>query len=348
MEEIIIEDIYNKYKIEEFRKALKNPNILLNFATLLINEISWTLINKPEYWYVKLAANIAIYSNITRVIRKSLGPANINEKLKQDVMDTKEYQKLIELYDEYTSLIADLIKKERFDNDMERSIFLEKLTQKGYLSKDKTFQFKAFKYDTESMISLREISGARVATSTGVCRHICSLHNDVLKKCGVDIRILPTHVAHTNHPEYNKHFRNITADHVVLGIIEKGEKYIYDPTNNCFGRSTINHFGNKEHDIDIAELITLGDSIFYNIFIKDERFSTLEDNEAFSNIPFRELALSEILYVDFKMDQIFQMDEFMYKMFFAKNEKLINEVARLSEELLPTSDKEKRRIILHK
>lgn len=120
------------------------------------------------------------------------------------------------LYHEFLSNLSYLIKENLSINDsLSYSILYNILLNNGLLSVPSFFNYKIYKYDSDDFFN--NISGARVISGYGVCRHISSMLTDILEKL--------------NYSACNIYVSN----HLVTGIIDNDYNYIYDPTNSTMG-----------------------------------------------------------------------------------------------------------------
>lgn len=164
----------------------------------------------------------------------------------------QENEKLHNLYNQYVSNIADLVKKiEIDDNVIKINDFFSIMLRNGDLSLDRNYTF-----GTERVVDLfkENLYGAEISRGTGVCRHIVRLLRDVLNKLEYEsdfvyMNLLETtnsdKLAILNLPvEFLSFFGDASVDfvvedkisrkygnHVTIGLLHDGKYIIMDPTN---------------------------------------------------------------------------------------------------------------------
>lgn len=94
------------------------------------------------------------------------------------IKTTEEYQRLTTLYDEYITLIAELI-KETYDEIFDVAAYYTKLLHNGIFSYNCEFNYKKLKIDFGHRL---DMLGARIASGFGVCRHIAMNLKDIYNK----------------------------------------------------------------------------------------------------------------------------------------------------------------------
>lgn len=94
---------------------------------------------------------------------------------------TKDIIKIKELYNEFIEKYNMLNKTFSLNNPVEIYTMFNYLLNKGYLSKDKIFNFKNDKEHVNG-----GIYGARILTGNGVCRHTASLLTDILSSYDIE------------------------------------------------------------------------------------------------------------------------------------------------------------------
>lgn len=130
-----------------------------------------------------------------------------------------EYGNLEKLYNEYVSLVSNIISKYQFRNNMDLCNAL------NYLLHDGIFSLNEHKYriHKNTFGETYDIRGSYVIQGDCCCRHNTKFMSDLLTKLDV--------------PNFNinvstKLFRRNSANHVLNGIFDNGKLFGYDFTNN--------------------------------------------------------------------------------------------------------------------
>lgn len=162
------------------------------------------------------------------------------------IYNTDEFIKLENLYDEYITEIAKLI-KDCGDLDIYTQGIIHKfLMGKGILSKKDDFSYKKFSNDKDYKYS--EL-GARITHGNGVCRNIAANLNDVFNKLGYDSILVSCIVdaekskignnpcLYTLYNLFTLLYKE-TNFHSIVAAKDKNGSIIIDPTWETFGRLT--------------------------------------------------------------------------------------------------------------
>lgn len=155
------------------------------------------------------------------------------------IKQTKEYQTLNKLYTTHLNKLSTIIEMLNINNTYDLSLLYSYfLIPNGILSTTNTFKY--YNSPTKAYEFI-EIIGPKVLTGTGVCRHIVKHLSDLSRTCNLDNYIL---IADTF---------NSKIKHALLGIVDKEQKFLFDPTNKVIG--TINNEQISFHNPITSETI---------------------------------------------------------------------------------------------
>lgn len=97
-----------------------------------------------------------------------------------NIYKTKDIKELMIVYKQFLQNYNNLNKLFEVKNPVEISTMFSYLLHKGYLSKDKRFEFSE-----DNVIDFRNFGGLNIFEGKGVCRHISLLLNDIFKEYGM-------------------------------------------------------------------------------------------------------------------------------------------------------------------
>lgn len=142
--------------------------------TLGMSTIGLAVANEliPQYSLVNNSIDILAYSTLIAY----LGMAWTNGK-----EYTKDIKQIRELYNYFLNNYNKLNKIFDLNNPVEIYTMFNYLLYKGYLSKNKEFQFSG-----KQARDLKGLSGAEVITGKAVCRHISGMLTDILNGYGIE------------------------------------------------------------------------------------------------------------------------------------------------------------------
>lgn len=292
------------------------------------------------YIFTKAAINFAI-----NAFPKGLNREEVDSLIK----NSEQYAECSELYTDYIKNVVDFYRSIDKKTAPEIATFFDVHLRLGMFNQDlKPQEYRIFKHNKDFFIT--DILGSTVMTGTSVCRHNASFLTDILCSSGFKACNLPV-------PSYllqklknkSKHLNSLRPNHLITGIIENDENYIYDPTKHCFG-----FFSTKEilNGINPNYLIVSEkDNPNTNAYIIKEKINKLE-LELYRRYNSKEM----IEYQDFISSKHKEMDfnylEFLKKEakitgvthqkeilnFNHENRKTVQKIKKLNETLAPKSD----------
>lgn len=198
------------------------------------------------------------------------------------IKSTEEYQRLASLYDDYVTLISELI-KENSDEIFDVAIYYITLLYKGIFSCNGTFDYYKLKTDYDHRINMY---GTRIASGFSTCRHMAINLKDIYEKLGYDA----CYISCGKKIDSSRSNKSIKFNHAMVGVTNGRKSLLVDPTWKTIGRFD---YQKKE----IASLKHLSDlkepAIYFSIdhkgtcgISKDNYFNYLkflEHNNYFNN-----------------------------------------------------------------
>jgi len=98
---------------------------------------------------------------------------------------TKDVKEITSIYDEIITNYNKLNKVFDLNNPVEIYTMYNYMVYKGYLSKDKTFEFSA-----KNSIDIKTLFGANIINGQGVCRHIAIMLRDIFNAYGINSSVV--------------------------------------------------------------------------------------------------------------------------------------------------------------
>lgn len=200
--------------------------------------------------------------------------------------NTKDIKQIKQLYNEFLNNYNNLNKIFDLNNPVEIYTMFNYLLSKGYLSKDKVFDFS-----DEQTRNLKNLLGVEVITGKGVCRHVSGMLTDILNASGIKSESIGVYAK-----EYNMH----------LNIIDE-QKYTKEELINWARENAKNEQDYERFKQIIEE--------FYNANIKNIEFSPSTNDATVLEKIFGNHAISFALkdeksyFLDPTREMIYRMDK---------------------------------------
>lgn len=266
---------------------------------------------------------------------KNTLPFNKVTYLLNKIKQTSEYNECISLYDDYITKIAELLQSLHIHNIFDTCNLLNTLLKAGLFSEDFCYGYHIYQ---KELLSINELTGARVLTGHGVCRHEAAFTTNILNKMGYKadiIRVSNSDKITDSLEEYDKAIWN----HAVVGIEENDEKILFDATAGRFaGRvPTLNVLSNQcallyPQITDKYILINPDQSTFNGI-------GNINMDE-FLNLPIRELENKELYCSIYNTNILFAKNIDLFAKFQKENIEQVERIAKLEKKIVPYSDDE--------
>ncbi|MBQ9834654.1 MAG: hypothetical protein IJO33_05665 [Bacilli bacterium] len=255
----------------------------------------------------------------------------------QYLKESTEYNKLKPLYDDYLNEIVNLMHSFGKLDIYEISILYSILLHRGIFSNENKFKYHKYINDE---INLRDVSGARIASGTAVCRHMSANLIDIYQKlgynafeigCCTDIRY--------------KFIKKIIATHSIAGISDNKNMLIVDPTGNFIG-----FFNSKPHNtITMIPINThkSQEKEFYvpksEAILNNAEHKKLAKTYEISNY-IEENGIEKMTKSFDKIYALIEQNASVIQEWKEKNKVLIQEISRLEKELTNYSDQPTRKL----
>ena len=224
MGEIDIIKLDKKIKREALKSFMTKTTAPIYIVTSL-TQIPYILsnINSPTLFFntFLLGASISILHHIW--YQKTEFEFQIRANI---IRDTKEYQECLKEYNELLLSIASLIKESPFKNLNDVISYLQILLKTGCFNAGKTITNDSYKNEKESVL---ELTGARIVTGTGVCRHYSSFMADVLNTIGFASSVKPVITISGDKKITSKY-----PNHAIILTTDGTHITFYDPTISRF------------------------------------------------------------------------------------------------------------------
>ncbi len=148
--------------------------------------------------------------------RKSLEKIEYLKKDRKDAIELEniKYPETIKKYQEYLTLVANLLKELELSTSIEYSLAISYLISRGYLSEDLLFITKNTNIELTSSLGISILAGA------GCCRNISNIHRELMNRLNI-----PTKSLYCTRDLFLFKGKNFPADHVMSLI--KYHKTLY-------------------------------------------------------------------------------------------------------------------------
>lgn len=332
MAEIDLLEFQDDLRKNRLSRVLKSREFLSHY--LIISTQIPTLIN-PSFSILDVFAPFVIATQFHSIKQDIKRAALFDEQeLIKVIRNSENYQTCLSEYQTYISEIAKLIRCLGFTTVKETLIYLELLLNHGFFSKNMHHQYKNFKYQNDYVV---ELCGARVLSGESVCRHMTAFFCDILKELEHTSCLLS--VKTTSNPLDIVNKRDIKWDHCVLGVTEKGEKMLFDPTNGAFMGTPDSLEITKKTKRTIAQMVGTRD-----------HFTIINNNQAFLNeahqaslpiitkSPLMTISQEELEYLSTRINQVFEGNMWNQMSFYQFQERRKQEIIKLQKRLFPYSD----------
>lgn len=283
---------------------------------------------------------------------KALFPEGLTEKeINLLIKNSEQYAECRELYREYVKNIASFYKSINLKTALEIATFFDLNLESGMFNpKFESQDSRDFKYQNDYFLA--EIAGSTVTTGKSICRHNAPFLTDILDCSGIKAyNLLVKSYSLQELKNNSNNLGSLRTNHMITGIIENDENFIYDPTKHCPGYFTISEILsgiNPDHLILTADTAnkSFGDS---TCFIISEDSIILELYKRF-NID-RKLVLENFINQKHKKPD-FNYHEYLLKEgilttirykkeildFRQENSETVQKIKKLNETLNPRSD----------
>lgn len=329
--------LYNRLNSRAYR-LFSSPSTYLSILTIggavgfhiSISEGCQSLLALP--YIVGLSINL--YKNTLPSCKET----HLIKKIKQ----TSEYKECVSLYDDYTTKIAELLQSLHIHNIFDTCNLLNTLMNVGLFSEN--FYYSYHDYQNE-LFPINELSGARISTGHGVCRHEAVFTTNILTKMGYKaskITVRNTSQITDSLEELNikeQDGNESVWNHAVVGIQENDEKILFDATAGKFaGRIPTLNVLSKQ----CALLYPQINDKYVLIKPNQTTFKGMGniDIDKFMNLPLRELKNKDLDHSLYDTNILFNENLDLFAKFQKENIEQVERIAKLEKKIVPYSDDE--------
>ena len=259
---------------------------------------------------------------------------------------TTTYNELLNEYKKYIKDVATLVKSVHLESAKENTVYIHALMELGFFSKQMSHKYKLFKYEREY---LEELIGAKVVTGTSVCRHMSSFMVDVLNELGytaANISCTP----HDEDPVKRIQKGNVILDHSVVGVADKGTKFLFDATNGNFAATPVNFDFTEIESIHVSQFVIQDRTKYLIVCPKLDtlNFGREEQCKVLNSTKLCTMSTYEVDYLREKITKVIQGNMFRQYAFLQSHEQQRRKIETLYQELLPYSEEEIKTHIVRK
>lgn len=339
---------YN-FSIENLKKYY---NIEMVGKDLYKLGLSWLFLNfTPELssnFPMKSLFYLVIGTSLLDIVRLCFTKSFSYEEIRKLILESDDYAECLEVYTNYVKNIAEFYKSMEKKTALEISTLFDLHLKIGLFTPEmKEQEFKDFNYSKD--FYLAEISGSTVMTGTSICRHNAPLLTDILycsgfKTCNIPVITTNLQKLMNNSLEYT----NLFANHMVTGIIDNDEKFIYDPTLHVAGYfDTLEKVkGINPYDLALSCEIE-EDNLAFLINYDNEMYDLYNARTDLTIREFRDFIHKKIdyNYLEYLNQEAIILTSVKYKKelvdFFKENRETTQKIKRLNETLGPRTDEKK-------
>lgn len=225
-----------------------------------------------------LLENYPVTSNVATILACMIFAYSTTNNVLKVENYTKDITEIKKIYDEIIDNYIKLNKIFSLDSPVEIYSMYNYMLYKGYLSKDKNFEF-----NSESARDIRKISGAEVINGKAVCRHIASMLTDILNISKIQSNVLYVYV---RTPTVSIHTDSTTEKQTKEQLYEFVNKYITDEKLRKILTQIIDECGEKidsfshTYNDDDNFIITCIGNHAISLGIKDDKIFFLDPTQS--------------------------------------------------------------------
>ncbi len=348
MAEFNIIEYEEQQKKEHLKRLFQDRNFKLEGVTTLLYIASGAIFDSifSRIWFGALAGlKIPAFKRINERVKSAE-----KDELIEIIRDSQTYKDLETEYQEYIKDLASLIRIFKFKTAKEIIIYLECLMESGFLSSTQEHKYYIYKNEKDY---IPELYGAKVLTGACVCRHMSSFQVNMLNQLGYQAANISCHMTGED-PVKTIEKGKVKLDHSITGVVDNGEKVLYDPTHNLFATIPTGIDMKSEASLFISEYV-LPENVH-----KDNRYLLLSPNlhyanpgneascEALNTTRLARITLGEHDYLLEKIGKIHTANIPLELDFFVKHWDQLRTITRLYQELMPYNDAEIKKHIIRR
>lgn len=329
--------LYNKLDSPVYR-LYSSPSTYLSL--LGIGAIALVQNSLNETWSSASIAALPIMWAMLLDLRQKLQPIDKIEYILNKIKKTSEYKECIALYNDYLKRIVELFQRLHIKDTFTTCNLLNLMLKNGFFSVNAEYNFHNYKNE---LLPIDKLSGARILSGTGVCRHEAAFITDILNNMGYKAAIivvtktgvLPDDIDELDLNKINGNMWN----HAVVGIAENGKKVLFDSVASSFAGCI------PSLNITSSSIATLFPEIKNRyVFINPSQTIFYEQNDAYINefmrLPLMELNLKLLEKAMYDSNDLLGDNIELFINFQSESQKQVEQIAKLEKKIIPYSDDE--------
>lgn len=344
MEQIDVIQYEKDLKKQRLKRLMKNKQAL-SAAFIGAAQIPSIIFNDMTFFKVFGGAVIGLEFSLLRRYWKREKVTEETQTIEM-LRTTTTYKELMDEYQKYIKDVAKLVKYVGLPSAKENVVYIHALMELGYFAKQMDHKYKLFKNEREY---LEELIGAKVVTGTSVCRHMSSFMVDVLNELGytaANISCTP----HDEDPVKRIQKGNVILDHSVVGVADKGTKFLFDATNGNFAATPVNFDFTEIESIHVSQFVIQDRTKYLIVCPKLDtlNFGREEQCKVLNSTKLCTMSTYEVDYLREKITKVIQGNMFRQYAFLQSHEQQRRKIETLYQELLPYSEEEIKTHIVRK
>ena len=344
MEQIDVIQYEKDLKKQRLKRLMKNKQAL-SAAFIGAAQIPSIIFNDMTFFKVFGGAVIGLEFSLLRRYWKREKVTEETQTIEM-LRTTTTYKELMDEYQKYIKDVAKLVKYVGLPSAKENVVYIHALMELGYFAKQMDHKYKLFKNEREY---LSELCGAKVVTGTSVCRHMSSFMVDVLNELGytaANISCTP----HDEDPVKRIQKGNVILDHSVVGVADKGTKFLFDATNGNFAATPVNFDFTEIESIHVSQFVIQDRTKYLIVCPKLDtlNFGREEQCKVLNSTKLCTMSTYEVDYLREKITKVIQGNMFRQYAFLQSHEQQRRKIETLYQELLPYSEEEIKTHIVRK
>lgn len=344
MEQIDVIQYEKDLKKQRLKRFIKNKQAL-SAAFIAAANIPGAIMNDTAFFRAFNTFIIGLEISMLRRYWKREGI--VEEAQTIDMLrTTTTYKELEEEYQKYVKDVAELIRHVGLKSSKEVVMYLQALMELGYFAKGMKHKYKIFKYERDY---LSEMCGAKIVTGTSVCRHMSSFFVDVLN--AMNYTAANISVTHDDeNPVKRIQRRNVILNHAVAGVIDNGQKFLFDPTCGQYAALPQNFDFTEIESIHVSQFVVPDVKKYLIMCPKLDILNVGRDEQCkiINTSKLATITVGEVEYIRRKIEQVVQGNMYNQFGFFVSHEQQRQKIEQLYQELLPYSDEKIEKHIVRK
>ncbi len=338
MEQLDIIALEKELKKERFKNHLTNKRFMIETSIAVASLTAGALVESS------ISRMLFCFGGGTRLFTIKVLHEKILLEEKQKVIDiiseSETYKELEKEYEAYIKDLANLIKIFGFKSAKEILLYLQFVMETGLLNPKFDHKYKIFKYEKDYF---PELHGARVITGRCVCRHMSSLYSDILNELNYSSANIHC-VATSDDPVKMIQKRKAKLNHCVTGVVDNGEKIIYDPTHGLFLTIPTGIDNKAEESMHVTEYIapqSVSKEKKYLILspnIEAANIGRKAESQALNTTRLARITIGEYEYLRNRVENLFCANKRITDEFYFVHFNQMRKIDSLYQELMPFSD----------